>query len=150
MTMLLRALFVALFASILAGCAATRLQEPHLSVVDVNLVRGDLLKQELRVRMSVQNPNDRALPVKGLNYRVELAGEQFAEGESMGEFVVPAKGETEFDLKVNANLAAALLQMIGGASRRGQLDYRISGSVHLASGWMRHVPFDETGVLKLR
>ncbi len=61
-------------------------------MVNVEFVKGDLLSQQLRVRMRVQNPNDRALPVRGITYEVELAGKAFAHGDSVSEFLVPAKG----------------------------------------------------------
>ena len=46
---------------LLGGCALTpRLIPPTLTVVDVQLQGSDLWEQHLKVRMHVQNPNDRA------------------------------------------------------------------------------------------
>lgn len=144
-----RSLSAGLMLALLAACVVPRLQEPHLDVVDVELVRGDLLRQELRVRMRVQNPNDRALPVRGISYEVELAGEPFAHGQSERDFVVPANGETEFDVSVSANAAAVLLRLLGGG-RRDTVDYRITGKVTLSSGMLRNLPFEEKGEIRLR
>src|SRR2546430_8933064 len=56
-------------ALLLGACALTsKFIAPRLSVVDVQIEHGDLWEQRLKVRMSVQNPNDRRLPVKGLEY----------------------------------------------------------------------------------
>jgi hypothetical protein len=96
----------------------------------------------------VVNPNDRDLPVRSISYEVELAGTAFAHGESVTDFVVPAKGETEFDVNVTANAAGALLRLVGGG--KGDPEYRIFGKVRLSSGLVRGIPFDHKGVLKLR
>jgi LEA14-like dessication related protein len=131
------------------GCALVpAFKEPELDVVDVQLLRGDLLQQELRVRMLVRNPNDRALPVRRVQYQVKVAGEAFAHGESERDFNVPANGETRFDVGVTANAAAAVLRLLG--SRRDAVDYQITGTVTLASGLVRSIPFDEKGEFRLR
>ena len=132
------------------GCALVpSFKEPELDVVDVQMLRGDLLQQELRVRMLVRNPNDRALAVRRIQYEVQVAGEAFAHGESERDFNVPANGETRFDVGVTANAAAAVLRLLSGG-RRDAVDYRITGKVTLASGVVRSIPFDEKGEFRLR
>jgi LEA14-like dessication related protein len=61
-------LCAALLTLALAGCSALvpKLQPPQLTVVGMEIVKADLLQQQLRVRMHVHNPNDRALPVRGI------------------------------------------------------------------------------------
>ncbi len=146
----IRLLAAGLVLALLAGCAAARFKEPHLDVVNIEMLRGDLLRQELRVRMRVQNPNDRALPVRGITYQVHLAGEPFAHGESQRDFIVPANGETEFDVGVTANAASTVLRLLGNGRRLDNVEYRISGKVSLASGILRNLPFEEKGEIKLR
>lgn len=144
----LRTATLATSLCLLAACAYTHLEQPTLSVVNVEFVKGGLLSQQLRVRMRVQNPNDRALPVRGITYEVELAGQSFAHGDSASEFMVPANGGTEFDVNVTANAASALLRLLGSSEDRPA--YRIFGKVKLASGLVRNIPFDHKGVLNLR
>jgi LEA14-like dessication related protein len=134
-----------------SGCGGvSSLQAPDLEVVDVKLLGGDLSGQQLRVRMRVTNPNDRELPVKGITYRMEVGGEQFATGESERAFVVPALGSTEFDMSMNADMAGALFRLLGSGRRLDVVDYRLSGKVSLSSGMLRSIPFDEKGSFKLR
>lgn len=146
---MLRALILSVAIVLLAGCAMARLQPPTLQVVEVGLVGASVLKQELRLRMRVQNPNDVELPVRGISYEVLLAGESFASGESERDFLVPALGETEFNLDVTANAAAAVLRILGDRSGRNP-EYRLLGKVHLSSGLLRSIPFEHKGELKLR
>ncbi len=145
-----RLCWVLLLAAI-AGCSGMvpKLERPELQVVGVELQRGDLFSQQLRVRMRVTNPNDRVLPVRSITYQVELAGEPFAQGESERNFEVPALGSTEFDVGMTANVAGVLLRMLGGGNRQ-TMDYRLTGKVQLASGLLRSIPFEEKGSLDLR
>jgi LEA14-like dessication related protein len=134
-----------------AGCASTfKLEAPQLSVVSMNLQSADIFSQRLLVRMRVLNPNARELPVKGITYRIEVDGAELAQGLADTPFVVPAMGEAEFDVQVTANLATALSQMLGRKGSRDTLDYRLVGSVSLSSGFLRRIPFDERGSVKLK
>ena len=140
-------------ALLLSGCALTpRLTPPTLTVADVQLQGSDLWEQHLRVRMHVQNPNERALPVKSITYTLEVEGEALATGESAASFVVPAQGEAEFDMNVTTNLAGTLLKLIGrGSGGLSQpVAYHLSGRVALSSGLLRSLPFDERGEFKLQ
>lgn len=137
----------------LGGCSslAPRLETPHLRVVGVEVLRSDLLQQQLRVRMHVQNPNDRALPVRGITYTLEVAGEEFAHGQSDRDFTVPALGAMEFDVSVTANAAGTLLRLL---TQRGgmpdEVSYRLRGRLSLSAGLLRSIPFEQGGSFRLR
>jgi LEA14-like dessication related protein len=135
---------------VLAGCSVlwTRWQAPSLAVVNIQIGHSDLWQQHLLVRMSVHNPNDRELPVQGLNYTLDVNGEECAHGESGASFLVPARGDAEFDMNVTANAAAALLRMFAHGNG-GSVQYRIRGKVQLSAGLLRSVPFDQQGQLQL-
>jgi LEA14-like dessication related protein len=137
----------------LAACAFTpKFEPPKLTVVDAQLGSGDLFSQQLKVRMHVVNPNDRALPVRALEYTLEVDGQQLASGVSATSFVVPALGETDFDMNVTTNLAGTLLKLIARGSQ-GTMDavpYHLTGKVSLSEGWLRSIPFDQRGTFKLQ
>jgi LEA14-like dessication related protein len=140
-------------ALLLAACVPTsKFTPPRLSVVDVQIESSDLWEQRLKVRMRVQNPNDRRLPVKGLEYIIEVEGQQFASGVSAASFVVPAMGEAEFDMNVTTNLAGTLIKLLGrGSDGLGQsVSYRLTGKVALSEGLMRSIPFEERGTFSLQ
>ena len=133
-----------------SGCSVlmTHWQAPSLAVVNIQMGHSDLWQQHLQVRMSVHNPNDRELPVQGVNYILEVNGEECAHGESGASFVVPARGDAEFDMNVTANAAAVLLRMFAHGNAAA-VQYRIHGKVRLSSGLLRSVPFDQHGDLPL-
>jgi LEA14-like dessication related protein len=145
-------------ASILLGAACAlsacslvpKYETPRLSVVSLDVERADMFEQQLKVRMHVQNPNERALPVKSLSYTLELGGQEFARGASHESFTVPAHGEADFDMSVTANMAPTLLRLLPRVGSLEKLDYRLVGKVTLSSGMLRSIPFDQSGSLKLR
>jgi LEA14-like dessication related protein len=146
-----RALAAALAATFLgAGCATAHLEPPQLTVMSMQVQTADLFSQRMLVHMRVVNPNARALPVKSISYRIEVGGAQLAQGLADKPFVVPAMGEAEFDVQVTANLATALPQILGRKGSRDSLDYRLVGNVALSSGFLRRIPFDERGSVKLK
>ena len=146
----MRSLCGALALIALSSCSSMTMEKPHLEVVNVQMLKGDLLQQEFKVRMRVDNPNDRELPVRSITYKLQLAGEEFAQGESVSSFTVPAKGSTEFDLSMKANAASMALRLLGGGRKLENLEYRLVGKVSLSSGMMRSIPFDEKGEFKMR
>ena len=138
-------------AALLGACALSKFQAPQLSVVDVALANGDLWSQHLKVRLHVHNPNDRELPVSGIECTLEVQGQQFASGTSATSFVVPALGDAEFDMNVTTDLASTLLKLssIGPGALGKDVPYRLVGKVSLSQGWLRSIPFDERGTFKL-
>ena len=153
----MRAFALALIGAMLSACAAfgPKLETPHLSIVNAEIVKSDLLEQHLKVRMRVQNPNDRELAVNGITYGIEVGGEELGRGITAGSFVVPRLGDVEFDMNINVNMASTLLRLASKAQKSSggmpdSLDYRIVGKVSLAKGLLRAIPFEEKGLLKLR
>jgi LEA14-like dessication related protein len=138
---------------LLSGCSLfiPKLETPQLSVVNVEMQKSDLWEQRMKVRMRVMNPNDRPIPVKGLTVVLEVQGEQLAHGVSGASFNVPALGEAEFDMNMTANMAGALIRLLGkGDQVRDQVEYRITGKISLSEGLLRSIPFEDRGTFKLR
>jgi len=146
----LRAAAAALLIT-LSGCASTfKLEAPKLSVVSMKVQSADIFSQRMQIRMLVQNPNDRELPIKGITYRIEVNDAELGQGQTDTPFVVPAMGEAEFDMQFTANLATALSKFLGRKGSSETIDYRLRGDVALSSGFLRRIPFDERGSVKLK
>jgi LEA14-like dessication related protein len=135
---------------LLSACAALpRLEAPKLSVVALTLQSADIFSQRLQVRMRVLNPNTRELPIKGISYRIEVNDSELGRGLTNTPFVVPAMGEAEFDVQVTTNLAGTLARLLLRRDSQEAFDYRLVGEVALSSGFLRRIPFDERGRVKL-
>jgi len=135
----------------LGACSSMvpKLESPHLKVVDVAMTSGDVFNQNFLVRVNVQNPNDRELPVKGIDYRLFLQGDSFAEGMSSAPFVVPARGDTDFEMTVRTNFVSSLGRLLTRLNGKKTVEYVIEGKVLLSSGLLRKIPFQSSGSVDL-
>jgi LEA14-like dessication related protein len=142
-----------LWALCFAGCSlmTPKFERPTLAVVSIELLSGNLLQQNFRVKFNIQNPNDRALPVSGLHATLTVGGEEIAQGQNDHAFVVPANGNSDFDMLITANAALALLKL---ANRRDQnadsIDYQVSGAASIDLPFLRDLPFHQSGSFSLQ
>jgi LEA14-like dessication related protein len=146
-----RTLSVVLAMLCLSGCSlfVPKLEPPRLSVVNVEFQKGALWQQKLRVRMHVDNPNDRVLPIKGITYTLDVNGQEFAHGESAASFIVPAMGQAEFDMNMTANMAGTIISLLSHGSD-ANVQYHLAGRISFSQGLMRSIPFDQRGSFSLR
>lgn len=150
-TPLTRLVLACLLAS-LAACAALlpKFEAPRLKVLNVSMTSADMFSQKFIMRIHVENPNDRALPIKGLDFQLFLAGDSFAEGVTDVPFEVPALGESEFDLPVRTNFVSSLGRLLSRMNKgQDSVDYLIEGTVFLSSGFLNKLPFRESGEVDL-
>lgn len=110
------------------------------------MLEGSLFSQTFLVTLRIQNPNDRALPVRGLWADLKIAGEPFASGVTNRAFTVPALGDSEFELKVNANMALGVLKLLSrNADQRDSVEYELNGKVSVDLPFLHSIPFHESG-----
>jgi len=136
----------------LSACSlmAPKFNRPNVTVIGIELRGGNLLRQNFAVKLNIQNPNDRALPVRGLHAELNVGGEQIASGVSDRAVVIPAFGESEFNLTITANLALALLKLADRANQHADsIDYDLTGAASIDLPFLRNLPFHQTGTLKL-
>lgn len=125
---------------------APKFAKPNLSVASIQLVSGNLLQQNFRVKLNIQNPNDRALPVTGLHVELNVAGERLASGVSNRPFLVPAFGETQFDMTITANAALALLKLSQRKdAQQDSIDYDMTGAASIDLPFLRDLSFKQHG-----
>lgn len=151
MRALTRATLFATLLFALGACStlAPKLEAPRLTVMNVSMTSGDMFNQNFLVHLNVQNPNDRELPIKGIDYKLFLQGDSFAEGVSTAPFVVPALGEKEFDLTVRTNFVSSLGRLLTRLNGKKSVEYVIEGQVLLSAGMLRKIPFRESGSVDL-
>ena len=147
--MLRRAACLLLAVGLLAGCAGlgTKLESPKVSILGVQTLTTDMFAQKFKVRLKVENPNDLELKVTGLEYQILLMGDSFAEGNSTDRFLLPAKGEAEFDMNVTTNFVSSLGRLISrvGGGKLENVDYEIVGTVYVDKGMLKKIPFSNKG-----
>jgi LEA14-like dessication related protein len=147
----LTAAVVCAFAVCLVGCSAFRpkLEVPRLTLVRVAMNSSDVFSQQFLVRVHVQNPNDRELPVTGIDYKLFLEGDSFAEGSTSKPFTVPAQGETEFDMTVRTNFVSGIARLLSRLNGRTQVQYVVEGKLLTDISMLKKIPFQESGSVSL-
>jgi|SRR5688572_9092033 LEA14-like dessication related protein len=143
---------VCVFALFLTACSALRpdLQVPRLTLVSVAMTSADIFNQQFLVRVNVENPNDRELPVKGIDYKLFLEGDSFAEGVSNKPFTVPAKGDIDFDMTIRTNFVSGAARLMSRLNGRDQVQYVVEGKVLTDISMLKKIPFQETGTVSLK
>jgi LEA14-like dessication related protein len=140
---------VALF---LSACSMLRpdLQVPRLSLVSVAMTSADIFNQQFVVKVNVENPNDRELPITGIDYKLFLEGDSFAEGVSKKPFTVPAQGDIDFDLTVRTNFVSGAGRLLSRLNGREQVNYVVEGKVLTDISMLKKIPFQETGTVNFK
>jgi LEA14-like dessication related protein len=136
----------------LSACSlvAPKFTRPNVTILGIEMRGGNLWQQNFAVKLNIQNPNDRALPVRGLHAELLVGGEQIASGVSDRAVVIPAYGESEFDMTITANLALALLKLTDRANQHADsIDYDLTGAASIDLPFLRNLPFRQSGAFKL-
>jgi len=146
----LRLLTLSASAMLLCACAIMQLKAPDITPTAVELVDAQITEQRFKVGLHVQNPNDRALPIKSVSCALQVEGVEVGHGESDSPFNVPAHGESDFDMIVTTNLGMSVPNLAMRLFRGGQLpSYRLSGTVNPDITLLPPIPFSKSGQLTL-
>ncbi len=146
MNPLVRILVAMLVALLAAGCASLTKpwDAPEVALVGLRAKELGLLRQVFVVTLRVKNPNDRTLPIKAMTYRLQLEGNEFAQGASQLERQIPPLGEALVDVDVAGNLLAIAQQLPALALKDRPLDWTIAGTATIADGLLT-LPFTYSG-----
>jgi LEA14-like dessication related protein len=135
---------------LLSACSliAPKFEKPVVSVLGVELVGGNFLQQNFLLKLNIENPNKRALPVTSLHADLSVLGDPVASGVNSRSFIVPARGSAQFDMTITANMAVVLLKLAGrGDKRSDPIDYELTGEASIDLPFLRNVPFRQHGAL---
>jgi LEA14-like dessication related protein len=145
-------LIAAVLALALSACSLLRphYEQPTVTVLGIELRGGNLLQQNFAVKLHVQNPNSQALPVRDLHFTLNVDGEAVADGVNERAFVVPARGEMDFDMNISANLAVVILKLAAKhQARDDSLNYEVTGAASVDLPFLRSIAFHQSGSLPL-
>ncbi len=140
-------LSLSLVALLASGCAiAPHFEKPTLTVAGVDLVDGNFVEQHVRVRVRAHNPNATDLPIRSIDYDLEVGGESLGHGQTDAVFVVPGRGDADFSMTVTTHLGPIVLKLLPRLKDGGRgLEYRVTGKVQTRLAFFSEFPFDERG-----
>lgn len=130
---------------LLSACTTPKLAVPKLAIVSVAMTSADIFNQQFMVHLSVENPNDQELPITGVDYKLFLEGDSFAEGLSNKAFTVPAKGDTDVDIVVRTNFVSSTGRLVSRLNGRDQVQYVFEGKLLTDVSGSKKIPFQESG-----
>ncbi|MCG6897884.1 MAG: LEA type 2 family protein [Thiocapsa sp.] len=136
----------------LAGCAgmAASWKAPEVELVGLQPKRIGVDRQSFLLHLRVKNPNDRALPVRGLSYRVLVQGHALAEGSSELARLIPPGGTEEVDVAVRSNLLDLLPELPHLLLNKDPLDWTVSGTAFAeVNGLSIPLPYRYSGQIEL-
>jgi LEA14-like dessication related protein len=138
----------------LTACAGTGsiISSPDVRLTSIEITSADFDKQTFLIGFVVSNPNPFPLPIKSVRYRVQLGEQQFASGETQGNFTVPSDGNGEFAISVDLNLLRTTSN-ISSLIRSGMsrdFDYELSGSFAVDIPFAKPVQFKSGGNIELQ
>ncbi len=139
---------------VLSACAGTELaiNAPVVSLFKVDVTEVDFSKQTFVLSFDISNPNSFSLPVNYVTYGVKLDNERFASGETVASFTVPANSDGEFAISVDLDLfrtAPKLLYTVRDGTMR-DLSYELNGKLGIDIPFVRSVPFEHSGEIRLQ
>lgn len=141
------ALLVLYFA---AGCAGLTASwtAPEVALLGAQPKLLGLDRQSFLVTLGVTNPNDRALPIKGLSYRVQVEGQDLAEGSSALARLIPAGATEQVDVEVGSNLLGLMPSLPQLLLTKAELAWTVSGIAYVEVAGVRlPLPYRHSGTI---
>jgi len=136
---------------LLSACAGTEplVSTPAVNLTSVKLESVSFRQQTFLLGFEVSNPNAFPLPVKVVKYRILFDDERFAGGETRARFTVPARGNGNFLIGVNLDIASSASQitslLAGGVP--DHVSYRVEGALTVDIPFARPLRFASSGVI---
>lgn len=141
------------FVCVMVGACAhfgAGLEPPNVRVDSLRMLEARGLSQRFLVGLRVINPNDRALPVRGLSYTLALNGIDLLEGVSGNVPTLEPFSETLIEVEAATDLVAAL-RLLNNLTRPDageNIAYALTAKVNV-QGWPGRLTVKETGEVPL-
>lgn len=148
--------FILLF--LLVSCAGLHpgMEEPEVSIINIQPLESHNMEASLLVSLRVINPNDFPLNITGLSCRLDIDDHHFATGVGNEKQIIPAFGTDILSVQVYASvidMVGSVIGIIGDTQRnpnRLPLNYSITGKIRLGgTGLPSTINFTSQGELNV-
>ncbi|MGB2221988.1 LEA type 2 family protein [Neptunomonas phycophila] len=138
---------------VLQGCAVTHpfhYDKPDVSVTSVRLVNSDSLAPQFEITLFISNPNDKALPLKGIAYSVILENFKVLSGVTNQLPTINAYAQEEIKLLATANLLSGLrlITKLLQTDTLSQVEYSLDAKLDIGT-LLPAIYVNETGKLTI-
>lgn len=133
----------------LHGCAVfdRSFSKPDVRLANVQMLKSNLWEQSFRLRLRVDNPNSRNLPIRGMQYQVYLNNMRLATGVTDKSFDVPAYGSEYFYITVRSNIWRHVGALVKLVEDQQPVHYRIDGHIRTGLLFSPKLNLHEEGTL---
>ena len=130
---------------LLSSCASLlfQAQPPDVHVANIKPMGGTLFEQRLQVDLRIRNPNDVDLEVTGLDFTLQLNGQQIARGLANKDVTIPRLGDAVLSVDTTT-LTLDIMKQLLKLRPDENVTYQIKGVLHLQE---IPLPFDNEGIL---
>jgi LEA14-like dessication related protein len=132
-----------------SGCASLftgGAEDANVKLLRVDVVKAKLLKQDMKLRFRVDNPNDASIWVRGLRYKVILNDILIADGDYSDWFIVKANSHRNFTVPIRTNLWEHLKDVTRMLGKPNQpIHYRLEGKLKTGFIFGHGVRIDRNG-----
>ena len=142
---LLSKFLLIIVASYLSACSSNGIkglvEQPTIQVHKVEMGHFSLSGGSATFVLDIQNPNNFAIPLTGLDYGLRLNGVQVAEGVKEQRVTIGANQSQKLEIPLQFSFGN-MVNMLPGLLRNRSLNYDLGGSIHLP--WFK-IPFNRAG-----
>jgi len=142
---LLSKFFLLVIALFLSACSSNGIkglvEQPTIQVHKVQMGNFSLSGGSATFVLDIQNPNNFAIPLTGLDYGLRLNGVQVAEGNKSERVTIGARQSQKLEIPLQFSFSN-MLNMLPGLLRNRSVNYDLGGSIHLP--WFK-IPFNRAG-----
>ncbi len=142
-----------------SGCAGLGrpIEEPQVTLIDLQLLEMKPLEAVFQIQLRVMNPNDFSFALRGVNCDLKIDDKYFASGIGSEAREIPAYGTGVVPVTVYAStlkMFSSVMQMVQGMHHQQQdelqsLRYELAGKLRLGGRLNQTVPFHSKGELSL-
>lgn len=134
-----------LSAALATGCAGGGLpgvvEQPKISIQNVQVQDISLTQGTAIVTLNVANPNAFPIPLQGVEYGLSLNGHRVATGNQVQSMSIGARQEMPINIPVRLNFTE-IMRLVPEAMRSHSVQYSLDGAVRLP---FIKVPFQRQG-----
>ena len=149
MRQFLRSCVLAAVLPAMFGCATlySSMEAPEINVINIVPLEAEgLFEQRAQVSLRIINPNDVALYITGISFKLDINDASFTRGVSSKSITVPRLGEAKTSLVVSTTMLDVFRQVMA-LDKHKESSYVIKGKLHLGNAGFGSVPFKHAGNL---
>ncbi|WP_440875697.1 LEA type 2 family protein [Thalassotalea sp. PLHSN55] len=144
--------YVVISLWILSGCASMNLdyKEPSVEVTSFKMLPANGFEQNFEIGLKLTNPNNFELPINGISYQLNVAGESLAHGVAADIPTAAAFGESRFVVPVSTSLFGGFKVLRSLMSKQGQdISYQLKADIDIDIPFMPTITVTEDGAIPL-